>query len=524
MTMLEGLRGSSPSTGTLGPGGWARYLGIAGIAALSFAAGASMDISILVVALGLCNMAVLVFLLLRRDITWGFLFYLTSVIFFQTGFWIRLPGFPDLYPARVVSILLYLVFLMQIVLGMRRAPKFGRVEYMMIIFLVILHISVLTSGQQPRWMLLMRGYVYPFLFYYFARAVINQEKQIKLVMGYLAVIGIYFGVMGIFEKIGWYEFVFPKFIVDPTVRAEGLMRLGFRVRGIFLQPAILGCVMTMGFFAAWYSLSRMRGMIPQITRLVLLLVTPPTIFFTQTRSVYAGFLGALIVGAIWSRMLRPICVGIILAGMVGAFLNWENMGSEDRDKGGLATMNTVHYRVVLLYEGAEVFLDHPFFGCGFMNFNEMALEYRKPRDVPFFGHIDLGTGGVAVPHNIFFTVIAEQGLLGIVPYFLIYFFMWRISIKAFRALPREGTVSRDFVVCVWCAIAGYFINAMFLEMRYFEYVNVLFFFLIGSLVGMYERYQASMAPEPAAAAGPARHRFLMPSPVPKPVTGFEGRA
>ena len=520
MTLMDGVRPTSPPSGVLRSGGWGRWLALALLGLASFWAGASMDMSILVMALGLFNISVLVFLLLRRDITWGFLFYLTSVIFFQTGFWIRLPAFPDLYPARVVSILLYLVFVTQILLGMRKVPKFGRIEKLMVMFLAILFISVVTSGQKPRWMLLMRGYVYPFMFYYFARSVINQERQVKLVLGYLAVIGIYFGVMGIFEKMHWYQLVFPRFIVDPTVRAEGLMRLGFRVRGIFLHPAILGCVMTMGFFAAWYSLSRTRGMMAQITRLVLLLVTPPTIFFTQTRSVYAGFLGALIIGAIWSRMLRPLCVGLILAGMIGVFLNWDNIGSEDRDKGGLATTNTIDYRIALLYEGAEVFMDHPFFGCGFMNFGDVAVEYRKPRDVPFFGHIDLGLGLEAVPHNIFLTVIAEQGLLGIVPYFLIYFFIWRISLKAYRTLPKEGLVSRDFVVCVWCGIAAYFINAMLLEMRYFEYVNVLFFFLIGSMVGMYERYLETVAPLPVRAR--ATLQRLRRAPVAQPVPGLEG--
>ncbi len=490
----------------LGGTGWARPLGLAAAAILAFLAGSAMEISILLMALGLFNIGVLVFVLLRRDITWGFLFYLTSVIFFQTGFWIRLTSFPDLYPARVASILLYLIFLIEIFVGMRRVPAFGRIEKAMIAFLVVLFISVITSGQKPRWMLLLRGYVYPFLFFYFARSVINRERQVRLVLLYLAALGIYLGVMGIFEHFKWYQLVFPKIIVDPTVASEGLTRLGYRTRGIFLHPAILGCVMTMGFFASWYVLSRTKGMMPKIIRLGLLLVTPPTLYFTETRSVYVGFLGALVVGAVWSRLLRPICVGLILAGMVGVFLNWENLGSEDRDKGGMATMNTVNYRIALLYEAGEIFLDHPFFGCGFLNFGETAPDYRKPRDVPFFGHIELGYNVESVPHNILVTIFAEQGLLGIVPFFLIYFFIWRASVRAHRELPATGLVSRDFVVCVWCAIAGYFINAMFIEMRYFEYVNVLFFFLMGSMVGMHERYLASLASvAPGVEAGePAR--------------------
>jgi O-antigen ligase len=360
----------------------------------------------------------------------------------------------------------------------------------MIVFLVVLFISVVTSGQKPRWLLLLRGYIYPYLFYYFARAVVNRERQVRLVLGYLAFIGIYCGVMGIFEGMRWYELVFPKIIVDPSVADRGLARLGVRVRGIFLHPAVLGTVMTMGFFAAWLHLSRSRGLAPVMTKLTLLAVTPLTIFFTLTRSVYAGFAGALAVGAIWSRRLRPLCIALLLAGMLAALMNWSNLSSTDREKGGMGTISTVNYRIVILYEALEVFLDYPFFGCGFMNFTEIASDYRRPRDVPLFGHLEIGLGTPAVPHNILLTIVAEQGLAGIVPFFLIFYFIWRKSVMAYRRLPRTGVVSRDFVVCVWCAIIAYWINAMFIEMRYFEYVNVLFFFLMGMTTGMYERYVA----------------------------------
>jgi hypothetical protein len=36
--------------------------------------------------------------------------------------------------------------------------------------------------------------------------------------------------------------------------------------------------------------------------------------------------------------------------MVGVFLNWDNISTEDRDKGGMATMTTVHARINLAYE------------------------------------------------------------------------------------------------------------------------------------------------------------------------------
>lgn len=465
-------------------------------------AGFFMEVTLLVTALGLFNIALVVFLLLRKDITWGYLFYLTTVIFFQTGFWIRLPGFPDLYPARVSSILLFLVFAIQILTGLRKVPPIGAIEKAMLVFLVLMFVSIISLGQKPAWLLLMRGYIYPFVFFYFARAVVNREDQLRLVFGYLTLVGVYFAVTGLFEEFRLYSLVWPRFIVDPTVADHGLTRLGFRVRGIFLQPAILGLVMTMGFFPAWHFLRHRPGILPMATRILLLITTPLTLFFTETRSVYLGFFLSLVIAAIWSRGLRALSIGLLLAGFAGVVLNWNNLQSEDRSKGGMATMNTIHYRIALMYETAEIFLDSPFFGVGFMNFEEAALRYRKPRDVPVFGHIDIGTGGQAVSHNILVTIIAEQGAMGLVPYLLIYVLVIARSRRAFRALPSTGLISKDYVVCVWCAMAAYVANAMFLEMRYFEYVNVLFFFLIGAMVGMQESLEADQK-RARAAEGPA---------------------
>jgi O-antigen ligase len=499
---------------------FARGLVIALMAVLCVSLGALMDVTILVMALGLFNIGVIVFLLLRRDITWGFLFYLTTAIFFQTGFWIRLPGFPDLYPARVVSILLFLVFFIQILLGMRRAPRLGATEKAMLVFLVVMFISIVTSGQRPRWQLLMKGYIYPFMFYYFARAVVHREAQLRIVFWFMALLGIYFALNGIFEKLKWYELVWPKFIVDPTVQDHGLSRLGYRVRGIFLQPAILGLAMTMGFFPAWLYLSNRRNIPSILMQLGLFLTTPLTIFFTQTRSVYLGFLAALVVAATWSRRMRPMAVAMILCGMLGVFLNWDNLGSEDREKGGLAQINTIHYRVNLAIEAFEIFIDHPFFGVGFMNLEEAALDYRRPRDVPILGHIDMGLGGQAISHNILITIIAEQGALGLVPYLLIFILLARKSVRVRRDLPPKGLISKDYVVAIWCAYAAYIVNAMSLELRYFEYVNVLFFFLMGSMAGLHERILRDRAREEEAGDGilePAQADSAVPwRPLPRP--------
>jgi O-antigen ligase len=118
-----------------------------------------------------------------------------------------------------------------------------------------------------------------------------------------------------------------------------------------------------------------------------------------------------------------------------------------------------------------------------------------------FGHIDVGVGGQAVSHNILVTIIAEQGAMGLIPYLLIYVLVLARSFRAYRSLPSHGLISRDYVVCVWCGIAAYVTNAMFIEMRYFEYVNVLFFFLVGAMVGMQEAQEADVVQLEGTTAG-----------------------
>jgi O-antigen ligase len=139
-------------------------------------------------------------------------------------------------------------------------------------------------------------------------------------------------------------------------------------------------------------------------------------------------------------------------------------------------------------------LDYPLFGCGVKNFEEIAKKYRKPRDVPYFGLIDIGVSHGSYSHNVFLTILAEQGALGIIPFALIFVLIFHSTQRAYRVLPRDGLVSRDLVVCGWAAMAAYFANAFLIEMRQFEYINVLLFFLLGIIVGAQDHFAEKQAP------------------------------
>ena len=62
----------------------------------------------------------------------------------------------------------------------------------------------------------------------------------------------------------------------------------------------------------------------------------------------------------------------------------------------------------------------------------------------------------------------------------------------FTGVPSDSRCPID-VVCVWAGMVAYFVNAMLMEMRYFEYINVLFYFTMGMMMGIYERWVAGQA-------------------------------
>jgi O-antigen ligase len=90
-------------------------------------------------------------------------------------------------------------------------------------------------------------------------------------------------------------------------------------------------------------------------------------------------------------------------------------------------------------------------------------------------------------HNHFLNTMTELGLMGLVPQLLIFYFLFRVLYKARNI--HDSVIDHDFVVVVWAILAEYLTNAMFMEPRYYGFMNALPFLLAGVVVGSYQRKQ-----------------------------------
>lgn len=436
-------------------------------------------------ALILANGLIVAYLFILKNTVYGVLIYLYSLVFLNYYWRIVLPGqWPDLDLPRMVFVFIWMMFLTEVGFGVRRLLPRLRMELAMFAVVAVILISIATIGKiHLRQML--NGYAIPYAMFIVAKNVFRNKDDIKKFVYLFAIpLSFYFPVNLIFEHYRMTQFVFPRFILSPEVAGETVF-WGGRTMGVFLQPSATGMAMVSMFVLSLYGLSKLRGAIPKMAALFITCVTPVAVFFSYTRSVYFGFFSAMMVLIVLSRRLKIWGILVILGIMLAILGNWQNVTSDKREAGGLATRGTVEGRLVLAEASLRMFADHPFIGVGFQNFREAALPYIRQIRTTLFGYRESWLGKDLGQHNHFLNLLTEVGLLGFVPFMIIYYYIVRFLRRAY-ALDSE-MYDHDFVVVVIAVFAQWFSNAMSMEPRFYEFMNVLPFMLAGMIIGGYQR-------------------------------------
>jgi O-antigen ligase len=398
---------------------------------------------------------------------------------------IVIPGsWPDIDIPRLVFVFLWILFMFEVAMGAKRLLPRTRIEPAMLAMLAALLISMNTNGQVfIRQML--NGFAIPYAMFIIAKNVFtSQDGLIKFVRWLSIPLAIYFPVNHMFEHYRMTQFVFPKFILSPEIAGRAVV-WGERTMGVFLQPSATGMVMVSMFVLGLYSLSKLRGAVPKIVSWCLTGLTPIAVFFSYTRSVYVGFFLAMMTLLLFSRKLKVYALVIVVAVVLGVLGNWENVTGEERGSGGLATKATAVGRLTLLQASIAMFMDRPLYGVGFQNFVEYAQPYVAQVRTTLLGYRETWIGHNVSQHNHFLNILTETGLMGFIPLILVWFFVLRTVGRAWRV--KSSLYDADFVVVVWAVFAQYLTNSMFMEPRWFEFMNVLPFLLAGIVVGGYQR-------------------------------------
>lgn len=338
---------------------------------------------------------------------------------------------------------------------------------------------VLDKYPSP-WFLFINGYLMPFTAFIFARAYLCEEKSLELLFHFLFYFGVYLSVMAFFEFFHLRQYVVPGYINDPEI----WLHLD-RARGPFLNAAFNGTAINIGFLCGIQLLPRKEGA-TKIAYIVMLMLFFPAVFFTQTRSVYLGFMITLAALLFFYRTSFPkwktFTAPLLLVGVV-VLANIPNMFSPDRRTGGILQMAEVDERLALIKRSFLIFTDHPFFGVGMGQFTHISELYRGLIPVPS-SYTEL------IQHNHLLGMLVELGLIGTIVYLLLIGCFFRHLYLLIDRMPEAGFFGPNFLLVSVLMMIVYLNNNVFVEPSFFLFVNAVFFTCTGILEGMYNRFAA----------------------------------
>lgn len=434
----------------------------------------------------------ILFFIVNKDFTYGiYTWLLASLLFKYQKISVVDSILPDMSLDRVLFVFLVVIFILEILTRRRRIFSFTKVEYSMFLFCLAAVISmiwtgtIIKDGGKLKIGELLTGYIVPFFMFFLSQNVYaNNTSKREGFLKFIILIGLYLSLTAIFEHMKINKLVFPRYILD----ADFGIHFG-RARGPFGQAAVNGTVLGFVFSAIFYFLFNYnKSRFWKLCAIFLLATTPLAIFFTYTRACWLGAMISFMVISIFTfkQSQKAFAVTAVLFCIVAmlvapSFLDDNTMAfAHERFR----HEEPVYDRLNLYVAYINMFINNPIFGVGFLKFSEQASDYFADMDMESmpFQYTELKE------HDTFAGILAEMGLVGITLILIIYTSILMASVRLYKNLRVHNPEAKPIVIIFWGSMALFVVNAVFIEMRYFEFVNSMFFIFAGIIYGWQREY------------------------------------
>lgn len=323
----------------------------------------------------------------------------------------------------------------------------------------------------------MTGFFVPGMVMYFARYFPPTLKVTRTVSLLLSGLMFYMVFTAFMEHFRVGPLVFPQYILDQSlgIHAE-------RARGSIVNAAenggIIAVLLLVGLHTALYNLN---GAMRMVGCAAILSFGGMALFFTQTRGPWLAFLGGLAV-MIFHKRCRSL---VLTMGGIGGLVLVAYLVASAASVGNLAkkdplpqrsdnTSDTADFRMNLYRESVRPFQEHPIIGWGLGTFTDEDYLFDA-----YGGSLTITT---AVLHDTVVAITLESGIVGGGLYVAFLISLVVILIRLRRA--SQSDEARDFYVLGLASLLVFFVNGLFVDIRYFLQQNALVFFIAGIGLGL----------------------------------------
>ncbi len=363
-------------------------------------------------------------------------------------------------------------------------------DWVLGLFLLTLTLSTFSNawrvdGSQPAATLLF-FYGLPVAVYWLARNSQLDQPHLRLLMRFFAIFGLYLAVTAIAEQQQVWSLVFPRYIASPA--HEEFFGRG---RGPFLNPVACGLYLSCGLFATLFAWPRFQPP-GRMTILALAAVIVTGIYCTLTRSVWLGAgLGLMltIMLSVPKASRIPMFIVLVMAGTGFLAIKGSSLVSFKRDRHvSVYDMNeSATLRPILATVALNMFYDRPVLGHGFGQYKHVDVNYLRDPD----SDLPLEKAKPYVQHNVFLSLLAETGALGLSLYVTLLLLWGRTAWRVWSS--AECTLSeRQVGLLTLVVLTAHVANGMFHEVSIIPMSNMLLLLVVGVCQGVAGRHNASV--------------------------------
>jgi len=376
-------------------------------------------------------------------------------------------------PDRLVYALLVIEFLRQYRQS-GKGVRWSTEEKLMISFFFILLVSCLFYGGAfaPRNRYLSKLFnfsIVPATLFMISRRLPYDQRSLRMLWVVFLVVGSYLSFTGLCEHYHLSGLIFPKYILDSSVGIHF-----DRVRGPFVNSAVMGGVLiVIGVWILWHHFNVGKSWLTWAVLFPILAAA----YFTYTREVWLQFAASLLPMTVLpnplskpSRFLVCLLLSLYFSGIASKFSAYET----SLFKGRTAQVDD---RINIYYASWRMFLERPLFGFGYGNFLKYSDDYFA--ELP---GIEL-RGQQEGQHNTILGLMCETGIVGTLPYVLVYALFVRACFRRLRNPEVAGNLGGSLAFTQFSILAGALVGMQFSDWGFYNYLNNLVFWLTGIVYG-----------------------------------------
>jgi O-antigen ligase len=384
--------------------------------------------------------------------------------------YIRVPlpaGIPDLGYDRVLVLLLVCIFVIEALLLKRKILKITLLDILVIGYLiaqVITRLNVLWFGGVGSADLngLLDIIIVPIILYWIVKNLLNEDIKLKWFLYALVIASFLVCLTGLYEQIMGVR-IFKASISLGGWETQYIWEdvPGGRAAGAMGNPAVYGAVVGMGILASICILPHTKSRFIQIALVAVCAILLYGVIVCYTRSAWVSVIGVLFIAQFFISNMWKKTLPLIVIGLIFLLFIWNQIPGVSNIMHRAEYTNSLPVRFELIQLGWERFLEKPFMGWGSGALNAFGLTQVS-----------------VVSHNIYLTMLVDGGLFLFLAFFAVIVYL---IIKAIRVylMARKGSIERDTLVAVTGIVLIFLLSGLAFELRYFGYINVLFWISAG---------------------------------------------